>query len=168
MVACSGGSDFKKFSDKLPTLNAPMKFSNSGLIRHQSPQSHEQDLFARFAPQGADKVLGKLYGDDKTVSIIYQRSGDVDTPVLMIYSMDGVKLDSLNLFMIDSADFGSEVRRVITLSQDRKIETIDSILTWSEIFTEGEPDITQATRIQTLSMDTVIRVIDSNGKIVRQ
>lgn len=60
------------------------------------------------------------------------------------------------------------MKRLVTFLSDRKIQTVDSVLIWAEIYTDGEPDITEATRVQQLSMDTVIRLIDTNGKIVKE
>lgn len=166
LFGCSQDNGFRKFSDTLPVLDAPIKFANLGLIRYQSPQEHDPELFTKFAPQGTDKVLGKLYEDDSTISIVYLRSGDIDTPVMMTYSVDGIKLDSLNLFYVDPENRGAEVRRLVILSADRSIQTLDSVLLWSEIFTEREADITQPSSVQTLSLDTVIRVVDAKGKII--
>lgn len=167
IAGCSGGNEFKKFSGALPVLQMPLKFDNSGLIQADAHVS-VPDEFRRYLPSGADLVLGKLYEDDKTIGIVYLRTGDVNTPVVMTYSPDGVKLDSANLFAYDDDLQGADVKRLVTFLSDRKIQTVDSVLIWTEIYPDGEPDITDATRVQQLSMDTVIRLIDKSGKIVKE
>lgn len=168
MMGCSGGNEFKKFSNALPSLETPVRFNNSGVIRQAESRVSIPTEFKKYAPQGADLVLGKLYEDDKTTGIVYLRTGDVNTPVLVTYSAEGAKLDSVNFFTYDDDLQGADVKRLVTFLPDRKIQTIDSVLIWTEIFNEGEPDITEATRIQQLSMDTVLRTIDANGKITKQ
>lgn len=168
MTGCSGGNEFKKFSDGLPTLETPVRFDNSGVIRQAESSVSIPTEFKKYAPQGADLVLGKLYEDGKTTGIVYLRAGDVNTPVLMTYSPEGAKLDSVNFFAYDNELQGADVKRLVKFLADRKIQTIDSVLIWTEIFNDGEPDITEATRVQQLSMDTVLRTIDTNGKITKE
>lgn len=168
MAGCSGGNEFKKFSGALPALQTPMQFDNSGLIEHPSAKTTDAVAFEKFAPRGVNQAVGVLYEDEKTTSILYLRIGDVNAPVLMTYSNDGVKLDSIDFFKTDESLQGADVKRLVTFLSDRKIQTVDSVLIWAEIYTDGEPDITEATRVQQLSMDTVIRLIDTNGKIVKE
>lgn len=168
MVGCSGGNEFKKFSEALPRLQTPMYFDNSGLIEHSSAKTSDPSVYEKYAPRAANQAVGVLYEDEKTTSILYLRIGDVNAPILMTYSNEGVKLDSIEVFNIDESLQGADVKRLVTFLPDRKIQTIDSVLIWTEIFTDGEPDITDATRIQQLSMDTVLCTIDANGKITKQ
>lgn len=168
MVGCSGGNEFKKFSEALPRLQTPMQFDNSGLIEHSSTKTTDAVAFEKFAPRGTNEAVGVLYEDEKTTSILYLRIGDINAPILMTYSNEGVKLDSMEVFNLDESLQGADVKRLVTFLPDRKIQIIDSVLIWTEIFNEGEPDITEATRVQQLSMDTVLRTIDANGKITKQ
>jgi hypothetical protein len=164
LLSCSGQNKFERFVSQLDPVQIPVSFNTSGLIKNQTQQKHEEAVFRKYAPSGADQVFGRLYADEKTTGIVYLRSGDVPVPVLMTYTLEGVKLDSLNLFEFNP-EMG-ELNRLVTFLPDRKIQLIDSVTIWTETFPDGDPT-GEPVRMQQLSVDTVLREIDSNGKIAR-
>jgi hypothetical protein len=165
LLGCSGQNEFERFSSQADPMQTPISFNTSGLIKNQTQQKHEDAAFSLYAPSGADQVLGKLYEDDQTTGIVYIRSGDVPVPILMTYTREGVKIDSLNLFEFNPED--GELNRLVTFLPDRKIQLIDSVTIWSETFPEEDSDLTEAIRMQQLSVDTVLHVIDRSGKIIK-
>jgi hypothetical protein len=165
LLCCSGQNEFERFAGQFDPVQIPVSFNTSGLIKNQVQEKHDEATFRKYAPWGADQILGKLYEDDKTTGIVYLLSGDVPAPILMTYTQEGNKVDSVNLFEFNP-ELG-ELNRLATFLPDRKIQLIDSVTIWTEMFPDGDPTA-EPVRMQQLSVDTVLHVVDSNGKINRE
>jgi hypothetical protein len=158
-------NDFKTYVEQLETLTIPVSFATLRFPDRDTKSDYDQRLFEKYKSWTAYMVYGKLFEDANTIGIIYSVIGDYNVPILMTYDKMGNKIDSLNLFENNSGfDFERETFEYVTISQDKRIEVIDSIKTWTMDDT-GEDRILGTEKLTDVDIFTYF--ISADGRIIK-
>lgn len=153
-------SEFNLYVSGIKALPTPLTFKTiNDQNRVQGIVS--ENLFLKYKYAYADNIYGKVFENEKFSTILYSVNGDVLTPVLVTYDVNGNKTDSLNLFENASGYSEDSVTFVSsTLYSNMTIEEIDSTVISDELIITN-PAFSQS-RVR---LDTIHYSLTPNGKI---
>jgi hypothetical protein len=121
---------FDNYIGLMPSLMIPVKITCDDQP-YPIPDLYNNRSYGRmFRPEGA-AIIGKLRTTNKYVAIIYAYPADISLPILETYTLEGVKLDQLQLFNLSSCvtDFNDtiETNSSFLIFENFDIKIIDSI-----------------------------------------
>ena len=118
-------SDFNKYIQKIEKINLPIE-NSCGLELEMIPL----DIFTKYELISIRQKGCYIYGKiekDKFVSILYGIPGNSNMPFLINYSLNGEKIDSLELFNTScDSDAWSDYLTEFRIDEDLKITIQDT------------------------------------------
>jgi hypothetical protein len=119
------------------------------------------DSLTKFKDYG--QLIGKVFENNKNIAILYSIAGDVQVPVLHIFSKDGKEISSLNLFIGNCCgdDEACSGISTVEITKDLYIILKDSV----QVFERDKKNSDKKRNIKTMENLEEFK-IDSTGNII--
>lgn len=156
----SSETDFEKYISSLEQIKLPFKTS----LREFDAPTDQSDLYKKFKLRDGFGPYGIAYQDDKYIVVAEIAIGDASlAPVFSVFTIDGVKTDSITPYCCPLAGEGFERTYNLILEEDFILSVIDSSLRFN--YNESY-EIIESSRV--LKVKKKMYFLDGNGKILKK
>jgi hypothetical protein len=148
--------DFANYLRSIKKLETPFTIDNLDY----EPVGYESVLFLKYKSKSSSWPYGQIVDNGQIISTIEVTIGeDRYAPIIMTYTKDGQKIDSLLPYKKTGWDIDYLSREYLTINGNKEIVVIDSTTTWKLSDKMDRIDDSKTT-----STDTVIYKVDDFGK----
>lgn len=150
--------DFLKYLESIKKLRTPFTIDNLDY----EPVGYDSFLFVKYKYKSSSWPYGQIVDNGQIISTIEVTVGeDRYAPVLMTYTKDGKKIDSLLLYKKTGWDIDYLSREYVTINENKEIIVTDSTTKW-----KLSDKMDRIEDSKTTTTDTVIYKADDLGKFI--
>ncbi|WP_439185803.1 hypothetical protein [Carboxylicivirga taeanensis] len=155
-------TDFIEFLETIPELELPIEkmcyddFTSKRL-------DYENKAVAKFKPDGAHNIYGKILISENTIGIIYLYPADYIFPSLVIYDSNAEVISEFDFFEgYCGRDYNFYSSSFCSINELLQISRIDTSLTYNM------NDEDETIGIEETTVTKTSYLIESNGKIIKK